>query len=659
MTDTDRPEPPQTTIRGQQQMLDADQALDIAARYHEAGDLTSAQVVCNRILEKWPGHPVALNLLGVIAYQLGKHEIAAGMLAEAIGVKPDYADAHFNLGNVLKTRGQLAEAVTRYMKAIECNPRHHDAHYNLGNALKSLGKLDDALAHYRRAVDLKPDYADAHNNSGNILKAQGKFKEALSAYERATRCKPDYVAAHFNLGTTLQELDRPSEAIRHYQRAIALRPDLAAAHSNLGTALRVVGRLEAAITHYCEAVKLEPGFLTAHNNLAALYERTNQLTLAERSIEQALAINPENADSQYLSAVLLRRRGDAAGALRLLEALDVDTLSENYRIRRYFEIGKLLDARGDHDDAFSAYSSGNLMLSSSANAEVFDKNRYRSKIESLRTVLGAGWTNTPSPPEGQRNDRAPIFIVGIPRSGTTLLDQILDSHPGVQVMEEIPVFAEVERELGAMPDGYPQALQGLTETDIARLREIYFDGVDRQFGRDTALNFVDKRPMNIEYVPLIQRMFPEASIVFACRHPCDVVLSNFMQYYNLNDAMANFCTVEDTVNLYCKLMDLWLGCVKLLPLSIHSVRYEELVSDFDTVVPGLYRFLGIDWAGDVEAFYQHAEKKNIINTPSYEQVIEPLYTRASGRWLKYRKQLEPHLGKLRPYIEQLGYPQPQ
>ena len=167
--------------------------------------------------------------------------------------------------------------------------------------------------------------------------------------------------------------------------------------------------------------------------------------------------------------------------------------------------------------------------------------------------------------------------------------------------------------------------------------------------------FVDKLPLNIEYLPLIHRLFPEAHIIFSCRHPCDVVLSNFMQYYRLNDAMANFFTIEDSARLYGQVMGLWLRCTELLPLNFHTLRYESLVSDFDAEVRDLFAFLEIDWDDAVLDFHHHAVNRNIISTPSYEQVTQPIHTRATQRWHGYRPQLEPILAELGPFIEKFGY----
>ena len=658
MTDknADEPAAPATAqIRGQHQMMNVDQALDIAGQYHAAGDLDSTQVLCNRIVERWPNQPIALNLLGICAYQLGKPEIAADYFARATRLRPEYTEAHYNLGNALKALSRMDAACASYSRALALNPQHCDAHYNMGNARKAQGRLEEALTHYSQAIAIKPDFADAHNNSGNTLKTQGRLGEAVAAYQSALRSNPDYAAAHYNLGTTLQALERPAEAIAHYQNAIALKPDLAVAHGNLGTALRTLGRLDEALAHYQKAIAIAPGFATAHNNLAALYERSNQLEAAEDSSQRALAIAPDNADSQFIKAILLRRRGNNEEAVRTLKALSAGELSETYAIRRYFELGKLLDASLDSEKAFNYYAQGNLLQARSGVANSFNKDSYLARIAAMRDALKPGWAGKLGQPGLENNGDSPIFLIGFPRSGTTLLEQILDGHPQVQVMEEKRAFASVENAIASMPEAYPLAIADLPETQIRELRALYFQNVDMHFARREGQFFVDKFPLNTEYVPLIKRLFPEAKFILACRHPCDVVLSNFMQYYKLNDAMVNFFSLADTVALYQQVMGLWLQCVELLPLSFHRVSYESLVSNLEAEAGDLFRFLDIDWDASVLDFHSHARQKVLINTPSYEQVTEPVYQSAKDRWRRYEAQLAPFYEDLAPFIQKFGY----
>lgn len=641
--------------RAPQKLADLRQALDIAVQYFDKGDLANSQALCTQAMKQWPSHPVAPNLLGIIAMARNDNTQAAAYFKRSIEIKSDYPDAHYNLGNVLMAQRQQAQAIVHFKKTIELNPAKVDAYYNLGNAFKALGRPEEALAQYQRTLELQPGHADAHNNSGNVLKTSGRFEQAVEHYRHAIHSRPNYAAAHYNLGTVLQTLGRTAEAIKHYQTAIEIQPELAVAHSNLGAAYRSQGDFDKAISHYQHAIRLQPGFAVAHNNLAAMYERTNQLDAAESANKTALEIAPGNADSLFIQALVQRRQGNAEAALAGFEALDDTALTKNYAQRRWFELGKLRDTRGEYEASLEAFSQGNRMHAASEDAARVKAERYRSRIAAVGAALAPAWINTWNEPAVPQEAVAPVFVVGFPRSGTTLLDQVLDSHPRLQVMEERRAFGAVEALLEKLSGPYPQALARLSKPDIASLRTCYFDTVAQHFELRPGQMLVDKFPLNIEYLPLIHRLFPGAHIIFAARHPCDVVLSNFMQYYQLNDAMANFFTLEDAAQLYQQVLDLWLRCVETLPLNVHYLQYEALVADFDSTARRLFEFLALDWDEGVAEFHLHAGRKNIINTPSYDQVTKPLYSSASGRWHNYSAQLGPFVGGLTPYIEQLGY----
>ncbi len=255
-------------------------------------------------------------------------------------------------------------------------------------------------------------------------------------------------------------------------------------------------------------------------------------------------------------------------------------------------------------------------------------------------------------------DRAPIepiFLIGFPRSGTTLLDQILDSHPALQVIEEQALIENIYRNLAQTAAGYPAALATLDTDQIRKLRQQYFDHAARYLEAGAGTHFIDKLPLNTADIGLIARLFPEARIILALRHPCDVCLSCFMQAFAPNDAMANFYTIEDTARLYAEVMGLWQHYESLLPLNYHRVKYEDIVADFAGETRRLLNFLGLDWDARVLEYNRHARARKHINTPSYNQVTEEIYTRARYRWQRYDEQLRPVMPMLAPFIDYFGY----
>ncbi len=647
--------PMKSAVAGSTGTMSIEQAMTLAQQHHAAGALEKAQALYLRVLQAQPEHADALHMLGVLTFQVGRGEDAVNLIIRAIKLNESFPRAHFNLAHIQASLGQTQEAVRCYQRTIELMPNYPEAHCNLGKELRKLGRIEEAVSHYQAAIRIDPGYSEAHNNLGNARKLQGRLADAVNHYQDAIELQPDYAEAHFNLGSVLHTQENLETAVVHYQKAIALNPELATAHNNLGAALRTLGKMEESLAHFRRAVTLLPESCEAHNNLSVYYERINQLDLAQQSNSTALGLAPDNADCLFVQGLLQRRRGDYGGAKDTLESLSTDRLSENFSMRRLFELGKLYDKDQQSELAFEAFIQGNDLHRHSVAAHRYHKEDYLVRVSAMASTLSpdwlASWGENAAPVEG----RAPSFMVGFPRSGTTLLDQILDSHPQVQVMEEKRVFAVVEGAIRAMPGGYPGAIATLSQDDITSLRRLYFQAVEKFISRDASLHLVDKFPLNIEYVPLIHRLFPDAHFILACRHPCDVAMSNFMQYYKLNDAMANFFTLDDTVHLYQQVMDLWLQCERLLPLNTHRVKYESLVVDLEAQARAVFEFLGVAWNDSVLDFHQHALRKGIINTPSYEQVTQPVYQTATNRWRRYEEQFAPYMETLQPFVDLFGY----
>ncbi len=259
-----------------QQTLTIQQAIDLAVQHHNAGRLPEAEGIYTQVLQAEPNQPVALHLLGVIAQQMGKNDIAVDFISKALAIKPDYAEAHSNLGNAFIELGRLDEAVASHNKALAIKPSAI-AHYNLGNALKALGKLDEAVANYNKALAIKPDFAEAHSNLGDVLHKLGKLDEAVANYNKALAIKPDYAEALSSLGNALQDLNKLDEAVANYNKALAVKPDFAIAHYNLGNTLHRLGKLDEAVASYNKALAIKPDFAIAHYNLGTLLQQLGRL----------------------------------------------------------------------------------------------------------------------------------------------------------------------------------------------------------------------------------------------------------------------------------------------------------------------------------------------------------------------------------------------
>ncbi len=328
-------------------------ALQTAIGHHQAGRLSEAEALYRQILQVETNHPDALHLLGLIASQVGKHEIAVDLISKAINakpqesvfynslgnefhtlgrlneavanyrfaarIKPDYMEVHINLGTLLHERGQLDEAISSYQQVLSFKPDYVEVLFNLGVAFQAQGRLDEAIASYRRALRIKPDYAEAHLNLGMVLKEQGKLDEAVASYRQSLNIKPDYAEAYCNLGSALKEQGKLDEAVASCQQALRVRPDFAEAHYNLGLALQAMGRLSDAIASYQQSLGIKSGFAEAHYNLGLAFQAQGKLEEAIYSCQQAIRIRPDYAEAHHNLGVALQALGrldEAAASYR-------------------------------------------------------------------------------------------------------------------------------------------------------------------------------------------------------------------------------------------------------------------------------------------------------------------------------------------------------
>lgn len=299
----------------QEQTLSLQQATDIAVQHHKAGRLSEAESIYQQILQSNPNHPVAQHLLGVIAHQLGKNNVAIDRITRALSIKPDYAEAHNNLGSVLRELGKMEEAVSSYREALSLKPDYTEAHNNLGTALRNLGKLEEAVASFQNALDRQPDLAEAHGNLGLALRELGKPQEAIASCQKALTIKPDYAEAHFNLGIALFELGHINDATANLQKAAAIKPDYAEANNSLGNICMYVGEVEKAAIYYEKAIEINVQYPTAHSNLGLAFRYLNKREKAEDCFRKALTIEPNLSDALANYAILLTDLGRNQEAL--------------------------------------------------------------------------------------------------------------------------------------------------------------------------------------------------------------------------------------------------------------------------------------------------------------------------------------------------------
>jgi tetratricopeptide (TPR) repeat protein len=586
--------------------------------HYRVGRLNEAERLYRQVLAVDPRHTDSLHMLGVIAFQVGRYDLAIDLIGKAIGI----------------------------------NPKEASYHSNLGAALTAQGKLDEAVACCRMALELKPDFSEAHTNLGVALKAEGKLDEAVTCYRTALQLKPNYPATHNYLGNALRDQRRLDEAVACYRKALALKPDYADAHNNLGAALADQGKLDEAVACCRTALELKPDIGGAYLNLCGIYERQNRLDDCDKVLEAAKLHCGENNKFLLRRAQLSFRRKKFGEALEFLGQVQVGKLRI---ISSYFNLlGKTYENLERFDEAFAAFEQQNKSASVSLSVRKYNADIFFERIKRLRDSWRSGSIDDWSEMYVAEGDPTLAFLIGFPRSGTTLLDSILRSHPNVSVVEEKPMVQRMKVLLGNIET--PDVLNSLTRSQILKLREAYLNELSKNLGDlDRNKVVIDKLPLNITSVGLIHRVFPKAKFIFALRHPYDCVLSCFFQNFELNEAMANFLSLTRSAELYAAVMELWQGYVDRLNLDFSTLRYESLTQDLKGTVAPVIQSLDLEWHENLLNYQDTARKRTSISTPSYSQVVEPLYQRAIGRWRNYTKQISVVEPILQPWIDEFGY----
>jgi tetratricopeptide (TPR) repeat protein len=659
--------------------LKLDQAITLAKKKAKDGSLEEAKRIYQDILTKFPknkrasdklkglaGRPVGKASKGqnpsqdqlqalITLYSQGQLQQALKQ-AETLVTQFPHSAILFNIqGAVLKGLGQPGLSVEAYSKALAIKPDYAEAYYNMGNALKAQGKLEEAIEAYSKALAIKPDYAEAYSNMGVTLQDQGKLEAAIEAYNKALAIKPDHAEACNNMGNTLKDQDELEKAIDSYNKALAIKPDYVEVWNNMGNALKEQGKLEEAIEAYNKALAIKPDFSDAWSNGAQALEKWNKLKELGLWLERAFqTLDPIPSDISFMKAKLLWRNKDTQEAVKLISNIDVETLKA-IRQQDYLNLkAKCYEASKDYNLAFNCFENMNSFAIKSNDYLRLDPERYFQNIKEQLASLKSNSLENPVNNITEQPDLVPVFLVGFPRSGTTLLDTILRSHSSIDVVEEQPAVnlanAFVKK------SGYSGLQQTLPHEVLVGARKAYITELDKH--REPADNksiLIDKLPLNLVKIPFIQKLYPQAKFILALRHPLDTILSCWMQNFKLNSAMANMVELDRIVEFYCVAMETFKICKAKYNLNVHQIKYEDLVESVSGETSALLKFLDLDWEAQMENYQDTALKRGRINTPSYSQVIQPIYKDAKYRWLNYEKHLRQYITQVEPWINEFGY----
>ena len=552
-------------------------------------------------------------------------------------------------------QNDVATAI-RFMAMFQnAEPEDPEGMHLNGLIAQRQGRLIAAHDYVEQALEIEPYQPGFQLTLANILRQQGARERALELLNKVIREHPKFAGAYSQRGALSIELGDEVGAEADFQQAMVLAPEDVTAYGYMRLLKVQQGKYDHVVK-VCEfALKQFPDAPAFVHGLADAYERLSRLDDALEWAERALKLTPKSIYFTVLWARIKRRMGDFQSGQDRLTRLSLKNARLQEERLVHAELGQTFDRLDDADGAFNHFSAQNSVSEQIAQKRSIDKARYLKQVRDLSAACTEDnfnqWNvlSEPAPLPSR-----PIFLVGFPRSGTTLLDQVLDSHRDIHVIEERPVLLPLRDAIGETDAGYPAGLGALDEAKRDELRALYWQGlVDA--GAEEGKLIINKLPLNLIHGALIHRVFPEAQFIFALRHPCDVVLSCFMQDFELNASMANFLTLPDAAGLYEEVMSLWQKYRAQLPLQVTEIRYEALVSDLESAVRPVLAALGLTWDEAMRDHVAHAKSRGSLRTPSYAQVTQPIYGRATDRWRRYETYINRVKPRLQPYIDLYGY----
>jgi tetratricopeptide (TPR) repeat protein len=660
------------------------------------GQLENAAIRHRRAIELQPDYAEAHNNLGSALRDSQRLDEAARSYRKAVSIKPDFAMAHHNLGLALQGLGRLHEAVSSYRSALAARPEFVEARFHLANCLRDQGQQREAVEVYRRVVAMKPSYTEAWMSLSDALLALGQFGAAAEGYENVLRLRPDFADAHNNLGNALRDLGQIEEAAASYRQALAIQPDHAKLHNNLGNALLDLGSIEEAAVSYIRALELQPDFAKAHSNLGSAFRELGKLDeasesyrralaldadsaeiltnlgvvqrlqglaeQAESSLRRALGINPSAVTTLNSLAELHADRGEFAEAeilyreayalqpnsaqawaglatLRKMSSGDTAWITEAQRIVKLplrprdesqlcFAMGKYFDDIKDYEPAFLSYRRANEIAK--AYSPAHDRQHLARTFQFIAQLYDRDWLDRSA--ARSVSSARPIFVVGMPRSGTSLAEQILASHPRVFGAGELPFW-----KLASLKAG-PAELQ--SQTDSAALEPLAREylGLLEGLAPDAA-RVVDKMPGNFAHLAMIHAALPEARIIHMRRNPMDTCLSIYFQNFHVAHSYAH--DLEDLAHYYAEYRQLMGHWRSILPAyAILDVPYEALVADQEAWSRKMIEFVGLPWDAACMDFHRTHRR---VSTFSKWQVRQKISSTSVERWRNYAPFIGPLL----------------
>ena len=498
---------------------------------------------------------------------------------------------------------------------------------------KKLGQLDASAKSFEKALVIEPDYAEAHNNLGIALKDLRQLDAAVKSFKKAIAIKPDYVEAHYSLGSSLQELGQLDEAVKSYEEVLAIKPDFAEMHNNLGIVFQELDQLDAAVKSFEKALAIKPDFAEAHNNLGNVLKEIGQLDASIKSFEKTLAIKPDYAIAHFNLGSLKRYTASDPQIAQMQSLLTTSNLSQSDRTHLYFALAKVNEDLGNQDEFFEFLHEGNRLRKEELNYSLSDS---QNLISTVKKMFSSTQSLSYEPSTIQ-----PIFIVGMLRSGTSLVEQIIASHHAVYGASELTTLADLIEPI--LNNHLAKDEYKLSEKTFLSIRQEYLEALSRFNVPENVIT--DKMPLNCQYIGFILSAFPHAKIVHMKRDARAICWSIYKN--NFDDKSVGFGNNLDDLagfyGIYLNIMDFW---HQTFPDQIYDLCYEDLTTNQEEETRKLLEYCELDW--DENCLNFHTSKRS-VKTASVLQVRQKMYQGSSEAWKKHEDYIQPLIKALSSY----------
>jgi tetratricopeptide (TPR) repeat protein len=622
--DLNKPQPAQSV----EQMLNA------AISLHQRGNLQQAEQIYRQIISRHPKFAYAMNMLGVLLSQKKEHIEGGKFLKKAVGLEPDVVDYHINLGFNLQEQGKLEKAEKEFATATRLDPGSADAWFNLGNVRLILKKPADAEKAFLKIIEEDRNYLPAYNNLGNIYRETRRYEDAIGMFSKVLQLKTDLPQTWYNLGLTYKNLGDGKNAVQCFEKVLAYDPANRRAGCQAGYCHGLLlNDLDGSIREFDKVIETNPDYISAYLQKSWILQSFGRYEEAVKFYYKALELDKTSADA-YAGLVSCKQYTDA-DIKNLLKLADDESLEPRKLASLNFSLGSIFDAGKEYDTAFRHFQRGNRLY---RDTYQYDVKSVENSVTSLINLFDKSYIEQKS--GFGVNTELPVFVLGMPRSGTTLVEQIIASHPQVFGAGELKYLGDIVQTSMSLEEQLSTKLNppvpDIADSMITSLANKYLSYTGNI--KSDEVRVTDKMPQNFLYIGYIAVLFPKAKIIHCRRNPMDICLSIYtMNFTDHHPYAYDLVEIANYYRQYQRVMNHW---ESVLSDRIFTIQYEDIVDNLESLSRSLISYIGLDWDDRCLRFNETTRN---IQTSSHLQVRQKIYTSSRERWRHY----EPWLGPLR------------